>query len=75
MEALAGENSTGGIGLKLVPILERMPDDLREAAEALLASERSDRAVADAFTDDGYDVSPNAVRNYRRSRKLNRFSR
>lgn len=68
-------NRTGGAGLLVPVVLAEMPDDLREAAEALLASHRSDRAVAEAFSDDGYALSQNAVRNYRRTHKLHRFAR
>ena len=73
-QALQEANRTGGAGLLAPKVLATMPKDLRKAAEALLASGRSDRAVAEAFADDGYPISQNAVRNYRRSNRLHRFA-
>jgi hypothetical protein len=73
-QALQEANRTGGAGLQVPKTLATMPKDLRKPAEALLASGRSDRAVAEAFTDDGYPISENAVRNYRRTHRLHRFA-
>jgi len=73
-QALQEKDRTGGAGQRLPVILAEMPADVRKLAETLLASHRSDRAVAEAITDDGYDVSQNAVRNYRRAHKLHRFA-
>lgn len=66
---------TGGTSSAVALALDAMPDDLRKLAVKLLASEHSDRFVADAFTDDCYQVSQGAVRNYRVRHKLQRFAR
>lgn len=75
-EALGTKDRTGGPGLLVPKVLAKMPDDLRADAEALLASDRSDLAVAEAFADEdpAYWVSQNAVRNYRRTNRLHRFA-
>ena len=74
-QALQEQNSTGGAGLKIPKILATMPDETRKAAEALLASSRSDRAVAEAFTADRFQVSASAVHNYRIAHRLHKFAR
>ena len=74
-QALSERDRHGGAGLLVQTILADMPEDVRTLAVQLLASHRSDRAVAEAFTDDGYEVSQNAIRNYRRSHRLHRFAR
>ena len=73
-QALKEADRPGGAGLQVPKVLAAMPKATRTQAEALLASGRSDRAVAEAFTDDGYPVSQNAVRNYRRTNRLHRFA-
>lgn len=73
--AIEEQDRRGGVTQRVAIVLADMPDDLRGAAEALLASHRSDRAVTDAFCDDGYEISQNAVRNYRQKHKLHRFAR
>lgn len=60
----------------MVPkLLESMPDDLRELAEKLLASNRSDGVVAEAFAFEGYKVSLNAIRNHRLRNRMQRFAK
>lgn len=74
-QALNEQDRHGGAGLLIPTVLSDMPEDVRTLAVQLLASHRSDRAVAEAFCDDGYIVSQNAVRNYRRNNRLHRFAR
>lgn len=73
-EALTRRDDTGGPAHRVALVLAKMPDDVRQVAEALLASDRSDRAVAEAMTADGWGVSQNAVRNYRVTNRLHRFA-
>jgi hypothetical protein len=73
-QALQEKDRPGGITLKAREVLASMPPETRELAEQLLASHRSDRAVSDAFTQDGYPLSQNAVRNYRVVNRLHRFA-
>lgn len=74
-EALTAAPYKGGTPSMVAARLDAMPDDLRPLADQLLASEHSDRFVADAFTDDGFPVSAGAIRNYRRDHKLQRYAR
>lgn len=74
-ETLEMPPNVGGAQSAVAAALEKMDDDLRELAMALLGSlAHSDRMVADAFADDGFAVSQNAVRNYRRRHHLHRFT-
>ena len=73
-DALTTPKRTGGQKALVAVLLGKMPDDLRPLAEQLLASDHSDRFVAEAFTDDGYPVSQNAIRGHRYTHKLSRFA-
>ena len=73
-KALQEKDHPGGVGLLAEKVLAEMPDDVRTLAVQLLASHRSDRACSDAFKQDGYPLSQNAVRNYRLVHRLHRFA-
>lgn len=73
-DALATPPNSGGVAPLIPRHLAAMPDDLRALAEQLLAGPHSDRAVAQAFTDDGYESSPGAVRNYRAKHRIQRYA-
>ncbi len=73
-EAIEAARPRGGARLLVPQVLATMPEDLQRLALQLLASEHSDRFVAEAFSDDGYEVSANSVRNYRRANHLHRFN-
>jgi len=74
-EALTAAGPRGGAAPAVPLLLATMPDELRTQAEALLASTHSDRTVADAFCEDGYQLSPNAIRSHRMTHRLQRFAR
>lgn len=72
--AVEMEGHRGGIRPLVPKLLASMPDDLRLLAETLLNSDHSDQFVAAAFTEDGYKVSQNAIRNHRQVNRLSRFA-
>lgn len=72
--ALKAPKRRGGQRPVVDALLATMPDDLRQSAVALMESEHSDRFVAEAFTEDGYPVSPNAIRGHRYAHKVSRFA-
>lgn len=73
-EAINAKPPTGGTRPLVDIHLAAMDTKLRRLATTLLASEHSDRFVADAFSDDGYPLTQGSVRTYRRANKLQRFA-
>ena len=74
-EALEQPRRKGGTRPLIPQLLATMDPDLRAKAELLLASDRSDRQVAEAFTESGYPCSWGAVDTHRRRQRISRWSK